>query len=154
VRRLELEVGEADLGVAALVADHLRIRHLLRELREAALDLLDELLDHPLESRAPAAISGGARPCSLLRPPARLRQHESVEQVVRGEPEALRYLEEAAALLTDAPPSATKTYVVANLARFLMIHSEYDQAIVDNVLALSSSNDFDNLAREIQHVPH
>jgi hypothetical protein len=46
VRRLELTVGAPDFGVAALVADHVRIGHLARELGEPALDMLDELLDH------------------------------------------------------------------------------------------------------------
>jgi class 3 adenylate cyclase/tetratricopeptide (TPR) repeat protein len=48
---------------------------------------------------------------------------------MRGDPEALEYLEEAAALLADASPSPTRTYVISNLARFRMIHSEYGEAI-------------------------
>ena len=55
VRRLERAVGAADLGVAALVADHLGVRHLLRELGEAALDLLHEPLDHADKGTTPAA---------------------------------------------------------------------------------------------------
>jgi class 3 adenylate cyclase/tetratricopeptide (TPR) repeat protein len=48
---------------------------------------------------------------------------------MRGDREALGYLEEAAALLADAPPSSTKAYVIANVARFRMIHSEYEEAV-------------------------
>ena len=51
-RRLELAVGAADLGVALAVGDHLGVGHLLAELREAALDLLDEVFDHASQSMA------------------------------------------------------------------------------------------------------
>ncbi len=47
----------------------------------------------------------------------------------RGDPHALTHLEEAAALLAESPPSHAKAYVVANLARFLMIHGEHSAAI-------------------------
>ena len=46
VRGLERAVFASDLGIALAVADHLGVGHLLRELGEAALYLLDELLDH------------------------------------------------------------------------------------------------------------
>ena len=46
LRRLELAVLAPDLGVALAVGDHLGVGHLPLELGEAALDLLDELLDH------------------------------------------------------------------------------------------------------------
>ncbi len=36
----------ADLGVAGLVRDHGRVRHLALQLGEAAFDLFDEALDH------------------------------------------------------------------------------------------------------------
>jgi hypothetical protein len=61
--RLERPVGAADLGVAPLVAHHLRVRHLLGELVEAALDLLHEPLDHADKGTTPAAGgSTGRRP--------------------------------------------------------------------------------------------
>jgi class 3 adenylate cyclase/tetratricopeptide (TPR) repeat protein len=47
----------------------------------------------------------------------------------RGDPDALTYLEEAASLLADSPPSPAKAHVVASLARFLMIHGEHAAAI-------------------------
>ena len=53
--RLELAVGAADLGVALAVGDHLGVGHLLAELGEARLDLLDELFDHPGQSKWPGA---------------------------------------------------------------------------------------------------
>ena len=66
VRGLELAVGAPDLGVAALVADHLRVRHLPRELREAALDLLHEPLNHREEgTRLPQSASSAK---SIKRP--------------------------------------------------------------------------------------
>jgi hypothetical protein len=52
VRGLERAIGAPDLGIAPLVRDHLRVRHLLRQLGEATLYLLDELLDHADKGRA------------------------------------------------------------------------------------------------------
>jgi hypothetical protein len=46
VRRLEIAVLTPDLGVALAVGDHRRVRHLALQLREATLDLVDQLLDH------------------------------------------------------------------------------------------------------------
>jgi hypothetical protein len=43
---LEGAVRPPHLGVAVAIGDHLGVRHLLRELREALLDLVHELLDH------------------------------------------------------------------------------------------------------------
>src|SRR3712207_8347768 len=47
--RSERAVGSPDLGIAALVGDHVRVRHLLRELGEAALDLLHRSEEHTSE---------------------------------------------------------------------------------------------------------
>jgi tetratricopeptide (TPR) repeat protein len=60
---------------------------------------------------------------------------------MRGDREALEHLEEAAALLADASSSATKTYVIANLARFRMIHSEYGEAIRQGREALAMAEE-------------
>jgi hypothetical protein len=46
---LEGAVRPPHFGVALAVRDHLGVGHLLRELGEAALDLIDELLDHPVK---------------------------------------------------------------------------------------------------------
>jgi class 3 adenylate cyclase/tetratricopeptide (TPR) repeat protein len=43
--------------------------------------------------------------------------------------DSLAYLEDAAALLADSPPSPAKAHVMASLARFLMIHGEHASAI-------------------------
>ena len=56
VRGLELPVLAPDLRVALAVGDHLRIGHLALELREAALDLVDELLDHALSVTPDGAV--------------------------------------------------------------------------------------------------
>ena len=52
--RLQLTVCAADLGVAFAVADHRGVGHLLAELGEASLDLLDQLLDHAASLCGPA----------------------------------------------------------------------------------------------------
>src|SRR5438128_689022 len=54
-RRLQLSVGAAHLRIALAVPDHLRVGHLLAELRKARLYLLDELLDHLRLSVCPRA---------------------------------------------------------------------------------------------------
>ena len=61
---LEARVRAPDLGVALAVPDHLGVRHLALQLREARLDLLDELLDHRRSSlrRAPSTRSGRPSP--------------------------------------------------------------------------------------------
>ena len=54
-RLLELAVLAPDLGVALPIGDHLGIRHLPLQLREAVLDLLDQLLDHPPSVTSPGS---------------------------------------------------------------------------------------------------
>src|SRR5207253_8874075 len=60
---LELTVAAPDLGVALSVRDHLGVGHLLAELGEAGLYLLDEVVDHTRQSKAlPRAPRGSAPP--------------------------------------------------------------------------------------------
>jgi class 3 adenylate cyclase/tetratricopeptide (TPR) repeat protein len=77
-----------------------------------------------------------------------LREHAAEATVLlgelhwmRGDREALGHLEEATALLADAAVSPTRTYVVANLARFRMIHSDYDEAIRQGTEALAMAEE-------------
>ena len=51
LRRLQLAVLAADVGVALAVPDHRGIRHLRLELGEARLDLLDQGIDHGSQHR-------------------------------------------------------------------------------------------------------
>ena len=59
VRGLELAVLAADLRVALAVGDHLGVGHLALELREAALDLFDELVKHGCDGPAPYGDGSG-----------------------------------------------------------------------------------------------
>jgi hypothetical protein len=52
VRGLELPVLASNLRVALPIGDHLRVRHLPLQLREAGLDLLNERFDHGLSVTA------------------------------------------------------------------------------------------------------
>jgi tetratricopeptide (TPR) repeat protein len=54
--------------------------------------------------------------------------------------DSLAYLENAAALLADSPPSPAKAHVMASLARFLMIHGEHASAIRLGLDSLAMAN--------------
>ena len=60
---------------------------------------------------------------------------------MQGDPSAFRSLEDAAALLQDAPPTHAKAYVLSNLARFLMIGDENERAIDLGLEALAMAEE-------------
>jgi class 3 adenylate cyclase/tetratricopeptide (TPR) repeat protein len=59
---------------------------------------------------------------------------------MQGDPSAFRSLEDAAALLEDAPASHAKAYVLSSLARFLMIEDENERAIGIGLEALEMAD--------------
>jgi class 3 adenylate cyclase/tetratricopeptide (TPR) repeat protein len=60
---------------------------------------------------------------------------------MRGDPDAFRLFDEAAALLEDSPPSQTKAYVLSSRARFLMIGDRNEEAIRVGLEALDMADD-------------
>jgi hypothetical protein len=79
-RGLELAVGTADLGVALAVGDDLGVGHLLAQLGEARLDLLDEVFDHTAESRRGRGHALSARRPQGLAPARRTRRRQAVSE--------------------------------------------------------------------------
>ena len=60
---------------------------------------------------------------------------------MQGDPDAFRSLEDAAALLRDAPPSHAKAYVLSHLAAFLMIGDDNERAVDVGLEALDMADE-------------